>query len=360
MAARVMIMAGGTGGHVFPALAVAQHLKDHGWEVTWLGTPDSFEARTVPQYGFPIEWVNSFRLRGQGLVSLLLAPFRLLRAMGQAWQVLRRHKPQVVLGMGGFVTGPGGLMAWLLRIPLVIHEQNTIPGLTNRYLGRIAHRVLEAFPGAFAADVAAEAVGNPVRADIAALPEPATRLAEHKGACRLLVLGGSLGAQALNVMLPQALALLPEHRRYEVRHQAGRGKAEATGAAYRVAGVDAKVTDFLHDMAEAYAWADLVICRAGALTISELTSAGVASILVPYPHAVDDHQTHNARFLAAAGAARLLPQDQVEPESLASLLGEYCGNREELLRMATAARGLAQADSTHRVAAVCEEVKRRD
>jgi UDP-N-acetylglucosamine--N-acetylmuramyl-(pentapeptide) pyrophosphoryl-undecaprenol N-acetylglucosamine transferase len=360
MAARVMVMAGGTGGHVFPALAVAQQLRSQGWDVTWLGTPDSFEARTVPQYGFPIDWVDSFRLRGQGMASLLLAPFRLLRAMSQAWQVLQRRRPQVVLGMGGFVTGPGGLVSLLTRTPLVIHEQNTIPGLTNRWLARIARRVLEAFPGSFPAAASAEAVGNPVRAEIAALAAPAERFADRQGPCRLLVLGGSLGAQALNETLPQALALLPEHRRYEVLHQAGRDKAEATQAAYASVGVEARVTDFLHDMAEAYAWADLVLCRAGALTISELTSAGVAAILVPFPFAVDDHQTHNARFLCDADAARLLPQTQLDAESLAILLGEFCDDRPRLLRMAQAARALAQPHATARVAEVCAEVRRHD
>jgi UDP-N-acetylglucosamine--N-acetylmuramyl-(pentapeptide) pyrophosphoryl-undecaprenol N-acetylglucosamine transferase len=356
MAARVMVMAGGTGGHVFPALAVAQQLRSQGWEVTWLGTPDSFEARTVPQYGFPIDWVQSFRLRGQGLLSRLLAPFRLLRAMLQAWRVLRLRRPQVVLGMGGFVTGPGGLVSRLARIPLVIHEQNTIPGLTNRYLARIAQRVLEAFPGAFPASVGAEAVGNPVRAEISGLPAPAERFAGRRGACRLLVLGGSLGAEALNRVVPQALAMLPAERRYEVLHQAGRDKSDAAQAAYRAAGVDARVTDFLNDMAEAYGWADLVLCRAGALTISELTSAGVAAILVPFPHAVDDHQTRNARFLSDAGAARLLPQGQLDPEALATLLGEFCQDRPGLLAMAETARGLAKPAATERVAAVCAEV----
>jgi UDP-N-acetylglucosamine--N-acetylmuramyl-(pentapeptide) pyrophosphoryl-undecaprenol N-acetylglucosamine transferase len=360
MATRVMVMAGGTGGHVFPALAVAQRLREQGWEVTWLGTPDSFESRTVPQYGFPIDWIHSFRLRGQGLFSLLLAPFRMLRAMLQAWQVLRRRRPQVVLGMGGFVTGPGGLVSRLARIPLVIHEQNTIPGLTNRYLAKVARRVLEAFPGAFPAAVGAEAVGNPVRAEISNLPDPAARFAERHGACRLLVLGGSLGAQALNKVVPQALALLPAEHRFEVLHQAGRDKAEAAQSAYRAAGVNARVTDFLHDMAEAYGWADLVLCRAGALTISELTSAGVASVLVPFPHAVDDHQTRNARFLSDAGAARLLPQEQLNPESLAALLREFCDDRARLLTMAETARSLARPAATERVAAVCAEVLAHD
>lgn len=356
MAARVMVMAGGTGGHVFPALAVAQHLREQGWEVTWLGTPDSFESRTVPQYGFPIDWIHSFRLRGQGVASLLLAPFRMLRAMLQAWQVLRRRRPQVVLGMGGFVTGPGGLVSRLVRVPLVIHEQNTIPGLTNRYLARIARRVLQAFPGAFPEAVGAETVGNPVRAEITALADPALRFADRQGACRLLVLGGSLGAQALNRVVPQALALLPAERRYQVLHQAGRDKADATRSAYRAAGVDARVTDFLHDMSEAYGWADLVLCRAGALTVSELTSAGVGAILVPFPHAVDDHQSHNARFLSEAGAARLLPQEQLDPEQLAALLGQFCNDRPRLLQMAQAARGLARPKATERVAQVCSEV----
>lgn len=360
MATRVMVMAGGTGGHVFPALAVAQRLKELGCEVTWLGTPDSFEARTVPQYGFRIDWVDSFRLRGQGMASLLLAPFRLLRAMGQAWRVLRRRRPQVMLGMGGFVTGPGGLVSLLAGVPLVIHEQNTIPGMTNRYLARIARRVFEAFPGSFPAGMHPEAVGNPVRAEIAELPAPAERFAERSGPCRLLVLGGSLGAQALNEMLPEALALLPEHRRYEVHHQAGRDKLEATQAAYDKAGVRARVTDFVLDMAGAYAWADLVICRAGALTISELTATGVASILVPFPYAVDDHQTLNARFLSEAGAARLLPQNELDAESLAVMLGDYCDNRDQLLAMAEKARGLARVHATEQVAAACMEIARHD
>jgi UDP-N-acetylglucosamine--N-acetylmuramyl-(pentapeptide) pyrophosphoryl-undecaprenol N-acetylglucosamine transferase len=360
MATRVMVMAGGTGGHVFPALAVAQRLKELGCEVSWLGTPNSFEARTVPQYGFDIDWVDSFRLRGQGIATLLLAPFRLLRAMLQAWQVLSRRRPQVVLGMGGFVTGPGGLVSLLARVPLVIHEQNTVPGLTNRYLARIARRVFEAFPGSFPARVRAEAVGNPVRDEIAALPAPAERFSDREGPCRLLVLGGSLGAQALNETLPEAMRLLPEHRRYEVRHQAGRDKAEATQAAYDQAGVDAKVSDFLLDMAEVYAWADLVVCRAGALTVSELTAAGLGAILVPFPHAVDDHQTRNARFLSEAGAARLLPQHELTAEALAVLLGDYCDDRAKLLAMAEKARGLAETRATERVAEACMEVARHD
>jgi len=356
MAARVMIMAGGTGGHVFPALAVAQTLRARGHEVCWMGVPDSFEARTVPQYGFPIEWVNSFRLRGQGMSSLLLAPYRLLRAIAQATWVLRRRRPQVVLGMGGFVTGPGGLASRLLGVPLVIHEQNSIPGLTNQWLSRIADTVLEAFPGSFPAKRHARCVGNPVRAEIAALPVPEQRMAGRDGHCRILVIGGSLGAAALNEQVPQALGRLPAGACISVRHQAGRHKTDATEAAYAAAGVEAQVSDFLNDMADAYGWADLVICRAGALTISELASAGLASILVPYPHAVDDHQTRNAGVLTQADAALLMPESELTPERLAAAVGSLCSDRARLLQMARNARALARPDATEVVADCCEEV----
>lgn len=356
MAARVMVMAGGTGGHVFPALAVAQELRQRGCDVSWLGTPHSFEARLVPQYGFAMDWVDARRLRGQGLSGLVLAPYRLLRAMLQAWRVLRRRRPQVVLGMGGFVTGPGGLVSRLLGRPLVIHEQNAIPGLTNQWLARLATRVLEAFPGSFPATRHAVATGNPVRAEISALASPEQRFAARQGPCRLLILGGSLGAAALNEKVPEALSLLAPERRPQVRHQAGRDKAEATRSAYVAAGVDADVSDFLHDMAEAYAWADLVVCRAGALTVCELAATGVGAVLVPYPHAVDDHQTRNARYLTEAGAGHLLPQPQLTAQGLAELLGQLCGDRAGLLDMARAARRLARPDAATRVADICMEV----
>ena len=351
-----MVMAGGTGGHVFPALAVAQELRRRGCEVSWLGTPQSFEARIVPQYGFPMDWVDAYRLRGQGLAGKLLAPFRLLRAMLQAWQVLRRRQPQVVLGMGGFVTGPGGLVSRMQRRPLVIHEQNAIPGLTNQWLARIATRVLEAFPGSFAPARQAQVTGNPVRHEIASLPSPRERCAARQGPCRLLVLGGSLGAAALNEKVPEALSLLAADERPAVRHQAGRDKADATRRTYAAAAVEAEVSDFLHDMAEAYGWADLVVCRAGALTVCELAAAGVGAVLIPFPHAVDDHQTRNARYLVDAGAGHLLQQSALTAAGLADLLRRLCNDRAGLLTMAEAARELARPDAAVRVADVCIEV----
>ncbi len=357
MATRVMIMAGGTGGHVYPALAVAQELIRRGCEVSWLGTPDSFESRLVPQHGIILDTIDSFRLRGQGMASLVLAPLRLLRAMAQAWRVLRRRRPQVVLGMGGFASGPGGLVSRLQRLPLVIHEQNTIPGMTNRWLARVATRVLQAFPGSFDESVGARLCGNPVRPEILALPAPEQRLSACEGEpVELLVMGGSLGARALNEVLPPALALVAEERRPRVVHQAGRGKLAATEAAYAAAGVEARVTEFIADVAQALAGADLVICRAGALTISELAAAGVASILVPYPHAVDDHQTRNARFLSEAGAALLIPQRELTPERLAAELEALCRERGRLLEMARAARARAMPDALACVADACLEV----
>lgn len=356
MAARIVVMAGGTGGHVFPALAVAKELRGRGWEVSWIGTPDSFEARVVPEHGFPIDLIDAHRLRGQGLASLLLAPFRLLKSMLQAGRVLRQRDPLLVLGMGGFVTAPGGFVSRLLRLPLVIHEQNAIPGMTNRWLSRIATRTLEAFPGSFDKE-GVEVTGNPVRREIIELAALlGKRQADHEGNCRVLVVGGSLGAAALNETVPAALAELAEGRRPEVRHQAGRDKLETTRGRYEGLGVEAEVTEFVNDMAEAYAWADLVICRAGALTVAELAAAGVASVLVPYPHAVDDHQTHNARYLSDAGAGVLLLQNELSPRRLAALLGELCADRDRLKQMAKAARRQAKPDSAQRVADICESL----
>ncbi|WP_456376925.1 undecaprenyldiphospho-muramoylpentapeptide beta-N-acetylglucosaminyltransferase [Thiolapillus sp.] len=349
--ARITILAGGTGGHVFPALAVAQEMRARGWEVSWLGTPDSFESRTVPGYGFPLETISAYRLRGQGMVSLLLAPFRLLNSMRQAAGVLRRTRPQLVLGMGGFVTGPGGLVSRLLGIPLVIHEQNTIPGLTNRWLAKIATQVLQAFPDSFPPAVGAVVTGNPLREDIAAVVEPAERMRNRDETARVLIIGGSLGALALNQQLPLALQQLQQS--LAVRHQSGRGKAEATRELYAQQPW-AEVTEFIEDMAEALAWADLVICRAGALTISELAAVGVASVLVPYPHAVDDHQARNAHYLADGGAAVLLPQSELSADVLAQQLQALLGDREKLLDMALAARALARPDATRTVADYCE------
>jgi UDP-N-acetylglucosamine--N-acetylmuramyl-(pentapeptide) pyrophosphoryl-undecaprenol N-acetylglucosamine transferase len=349
-----MVMAGGTGGHVFPALAVARELRQRGAEVVWLGSRGGFEVRVVPDAGFRSEWISISGLRGKGAAQWFLAPFRMLMAMRQALRILRRNDPAVVLGMGGFASGPGGVMARLMGIPLVIHEQNAIPGLTNRWLARFASRVLEAFPGSFQS-IAATAVGNPVRSEIAALPEPRQRLAAHGEPPRLLVLGGSQGARALNETVPQALALLDGDQRPQVWHQAGRDKWEMTAAAYEQAGVEARVEPFISNMAEVYGWADLVVCRAGALTISELAAVGVGSVLVPFPFAVDDHQTRNAAFLTESGAARLLPESEMSPQGLAQLLQELLPDRAKLLEMASAARKCAQGSAAARVADICEE-----
>ncbi|MCB1801031.1 MAG: undecaprenyldiphospho-muramoylpentapeptide beta-N-acetylglucosaminyltransferase [Gammaproteobacteria bacterium] len=353
MAARITIMAGGTGGHVFPALAVASELSARGWQISWLGAPDSFESRVVPSHGFELDTITAHRLRGEGTMARLLAPLRLVNAMAQAWRVLRRRKPQVVLGMGGFVTAPGGVVSRLLRIPLVIHEQNAIPGMTNRLLARIATRVLQAFPGSFGPDGNALTVGNPIRAEIAAMPVPA---AIDQRPLRLLVFGGSLGAQALNETVPAALALIEPGARPQVRHQAGRDKHAMTLAAYREHEVEADVVEFIDDMDQAYRWADIAICRAGALTVSELMAAGLPAILVPFPFAVDDHQRVNAGFLSRSGAGRLLPQSEMTAESLAQMLTELLADREELHAMALRAHGLARRDAALRVADVCEEV----
>ena len=355
MAPHIVVMAGGTGGHVFPALAVAQELRERGWEVSWLGTPQSFESRVIPEYGFPLDTIPAYRLRGQGGMALFLAPARLLKAMFEAYKVLARRKPQVVLGMGGFVTGPGGLVSRLMGLPLVVHEQNSIPGLTNRWLAKVAKQVLAAFPGSFDHASNARVTGNPLRPEIVAIEEPTERMEGHSGETRLLVLGGSLGAQALNENIPQALALMKSDKGMVVRHQAGRGKAEETLERYREADVEAEVTEFIKDMAQAYSWADLVICRSGALTVSELAAVGVASILVPFPHAVDDHQTHNAAFLADAHAGILIQQRDLTPAKLAETLDELVTEPEMLVNMALAARKVATPNATVEVADACEQ-----
>lgn len=358
MEPRVMVMAGGTGGHVFPALAVADWLKGQGCEVFWLGTAKGMETRLVPGHGYAMETIDVQGIRGTGLKRRIFAPFVLLRALWQALRVLRRRKPTLVLGMGGFVTGPGGVMARLLNIPLIIQEQNAIPGLTNHILSRFAARVFEAFPGSFQDLAKAEESGNPVRREIATLPEPEIRFAEHQGRIRLLVLGGSLGAQALNEVVPLALARLSPEQRLLVRHQSGEKTYELALAAYAEAGVVAEINAFEENMASAYAWADLVISRAGALTVSELAAAGLGAVLVPFPHAVDDHQTHNATYLVNAGAAILLPQAELDAESLSSLLVELTAERGRLLSMAKAARALARPDAAERVGRAClEEIR---
>lgn len=349
----VLIMAGGTGGHVFPALAVADELRRAGQPVLWLGTQAGLEAKVIPAANLPIAWINVRGLRGKGLMRVLTAPFMLAGALLQAGSILLRARPRAVLGMGGFVTGPGGFMAWLLRRPLLIHEQNSVAGLTNRLLAPLASRVMEAFPGSLPQRLQVLHTGNPVRGAITRVAPPQERFAARQGALRLLVLGGSLGAQALNEILPQALALLPADQRPEVHHQAGVRHIDAARAAYQQSAITARVDAFVDDMAAAYAWADLVVCRAGALTIAELTAVGVASVLVPFPHAVDDHQTSNARYLVDARAALLIQQSDLSAQRLADVLKDFIAHREKLLNMAIAARGLARIDAAQVVAQQC-------
>jgi UDP-N-acetylglucosamine--N-acetylmuramyl-(pentapeptide) pyrophosphoryl-undecaprenol N-acetylglucosamine transferase len=347
----ILIMAGGTGGHVMPGLAVAHEMRRRGWRAVWMGNPAGMEATLVPRHGIAMRPVRFGGLRGKGLATRLALPWNLLRACAQALAALRAERPAVVLGLGGYVSFPGGLMARLLGRPLVLHEQNSVAGLANRVLARLARRVLVAFPDALPG---ADWTGNPVREDIAAIAAPAQRYAGRQGRLRLLVVGGSLGAQALNEALPAALALLDADCRPVVVHQSGRGQAEALAARYRAAGVPAEVREFIDDMAGELAAADLVVCRAGAMTVAELAVAGVPAILVPYPHAVDDHQSGNARFLVDRGAGWLLPQAQAGARALADLIAG--ADRATLLAMAQRAREAARPDATRAVADACEAV----
>ena len=348
----LLVMAGGTGGHVFPAIAVADWLKAKGWNIAWLVTEDGMENRLIAGKGYATSVIRMRGVRGKGIMRKLVAPFLVLFACWQSVQALRRHKPDVVLGMGGFAAFPGGLMAWLLRKPLVIHEQNSVAGLTNRVLSFFAKRVLTAFPSAFGKK--SQLVGNPVRADIVALPEPARRLKTRDGALRLLVIGGSLGAQILNETIPQALALLSPEQRPQVIHQAGTKHLEQLQENYQSAGISGDTRAFIDDMAAMYAWCDVVICRAGALTVAELATAGVASILVPFPHAVDDHQTGNAKYLADNGAALLIPQSSLNATTLAKVIAGL--THESLMTMAIKARALGKPEAAADVAQVCMEL----
>ena len=349
MSRTLLIMAGGTGGHIFPALAVAEKMRERGWRVVWLGNPEGMEARLVPQHGFEMVWVKFGALRGKGFLRKLLLPLNLLRGFWQAQQAIRQVQPNVVLGMGGYITFPGGMMAALFGKPLVVHEQNSVAGLANRVLAGVADRIVTGFPEVLKQGVWA---GNPVRPEIAKIAPPAERFAGRDGALRLLVIGGSLGAQALNEIIPQGMALLGENELPQIVHQAGEKHIEALKANYAAAGVPAHCVPFIEDMAGAYEWADLVVCRAGALTVAELAAAGVASILVPFPHAVDDHQTGNAKFLVNVGGAFLLPQGELSPEAIA-LIRNY--SRGQLLEMAEKARSLAKPDATEEVANICAE-----
>lgn len=346
-----LIMAGGTGGHIFPGLAVAEALRARGWRVHWLGAPGSMESRLVPPRGFALETVEFGGLRGKGLVTKLLLPLNLLRAFWQSLQVVRRVKPDVLVGLGGYITFPGGMMGVLLGKPLVLHEQNSIAGLANKVLAEVADRRFCAFPNALSK---AEWVGNPMRAAFLNQPAPAERFAGRTGPLRLLVVGGSLGAQALNRVVPQALALIPEAQRPVVLHQSGEKQIDELRANYASASVAAELTPFIEDTASAYAEADLVIGRAGASTVTELAAVGAASLLVPFPAAVDDHQTHNARFLVDAGAAWLEAQAGLTPDKLALLLQGL--DRAQLQAMAEKARAVAKTGATEAVVGACLEL----
>ncbi|PID49610.1 MAG: undecaprenyldiphospho-muramoylpentapeptide beta-N-acetylglucosaminyltransferase [Proteobacteria bacterium] len=350
----ILITAGGTGGHVYPGLAVANALRAQGIPVVWMGTRAGLEARVVPAADIPMAWLTISGLRGKGALALLLAPVRLAVAVAQSIGIMLKHKPVVVLGMGGFVSGPGGLVAALMAKPLIIHEQNAVPGLTNKLLSRLSKRVLEGFPGTFPASAKVEATGNPVRQAIASLPRPMERMAEREAEpLHLLVIGGSLGAAALNSIVPKALFLLPQNQRPRVRHQAGTRNLDEAQQNYSKSFVTAEVTAFVEDMAEAYAWADLIICRAGALTVAEVAAAGLAAVFVPYPYAVDDHQTANALYLVENEAALLIQQKDLSPEKLAEVLSGLLKDRTRLVKMGIAARHLAKPTATDQVAAIC-------
>ncbi len=351
----VLIMAGGTGGHIFPGLAVADSLRLKGIPVRWLGARGGMECEKVPEAGIPLDVVDISGLRGKGAGRWLAMPWKLLRAVAQAFRMLGRNRPECAISFGGYAAGPGGLAARLRGIPLLVHEQNRVPGMTNKVLARVAKKVLQAFPGTWEASLAPVTCGNPVRATVTGLPAPALRLAQRKGPVRILITGGSQGARALNRMVPAALALLPAGLPVSVRHQAGKGWGPETTETYRAAGMEAEVSEFIVDMAGAYDWADLVICRSGALTVSELAAAGVAAVLVPFPHAVDDHQTRNAEFLVEAGGAILMPETELNPASLAAAIEPLVSSREKLGDMAEKARLVSVPDAAERVAQLCRE-----
>ena len=346
-----LVMAGGTGGHIFPGLAVAEALREQGWRVHWLGAPNSMESRLVPPKGFAFEAVDFGGVRGKGVLTLALLPLKLLRAFAQSWRVMRRVKPDVVLGLGGYITFPGGMMAVLAGKPLVLHEQNSVAGMANKVLVPIADRIYSAYPNALPK---AHWIGNPLREAFLKQANPQSRFTGRQGPLKLLVVGGSLGAQALNSIVPQALALLPEDQRPQVTHQSGDKQIEALRANYAQAGVKAELTPFIEDTASAYAEADLVIARAGASTVTELAAVGAASVLVPFPHAVDDHQTHNAQFLVQADAAWLMPQYSLTAPALAQWLQNV--SREQLLSKAQNAHALAKTEAVAYMVQACNEL----
>ncbi|MBB3227675.1 UDP-N-acetylglucosamine--N-acetylmuramyl-(pentapeptide) pyrophosphoryl-undecaprenol N-acetylglucosamine transferase [Luteibacter sp. Sphag1AF] len=353
MSGPVLIMAGGTGGHIFPGLAVADVLRARRVPVVWLGAEGGMETRVVPEHGIELHTIAVGGLRGKGIRTRLGAPMMLARSLGASMSLMRTLRPRCVLSMGGYVAGPAGVAAWLARVPLLVHEQNGVAGFTNRMLSHVAGTVMSGFAGVLPHS---DWVGNPVRESIAALPEPPVRLAGREGRARVLVLGGSLGARALNQRVPAALAMLPEDIRPDVLHQCGARGVDEAREAYAQAGVQASVEPFIADMAAAYAWADLVVCRAGALTVAELAAAGVASILVPFPHAVDDHQTRNGQALVAAGGAEMIQERDLDASVLAGRIRELTGDRGRLLSMAVASRTLAKPDAAATIARHCMEV----
>ncbi len=351
--ATALVMAGGTGGHIFPGLALAEALRERGWRVHWLGNAASMEGKLVPPRGFAFESIDFGGVRGKGPLTLALLPLRLLKAFWQSMAAIRRVQPDVVIGLGGYISFPAGMMGVLLGKPLVLHEQNSVAGLANKVLAGVADRVFSAFPGVMKQ---AQWVGNPLRAAFLQQQAPAQRFAGRSGPLRLLVVGGSLGARALNEAVPQALALIPPAQRPLVIHQSGATQIEALRASYAAAGVQAELTPFIEDTAQAFAEADLIVCRAGASTVTEIAAVGAAAVFVPFPSAVDDHQTANARFLVDQGAGRLLPQKDMSPEQLAELL--QTTDRATLLRWAERAQQLAKTDATAEVVAACEELAR--
>lgn len=357
--ANILVMAGGTGGHIFPGIAVADLLKAHGWKVHWLGTAERMEATLIPAHGFDISFIEIKGVRNKTLGSWLLMPFKLIKSVVQAIKVINQVKPDVVLGMGGYASAPGGFAAWLMRKPLVLHEQNAVAGMTNKFLAKFASKVLCAFPGAFPVKVKSQVTGNPLRKSIVLSNGlPGNEPKENTHNRNILVVGGSLGAQVLNDIVPEALSLLPEGT-FNIWHQCGKGNENKVKAKYSPqVQLDNKnqINDFIDDMAKAYAWADVVICRAGALTVSEVAMAGKPAILVPLPHAVDDHQTRNAKYLVDEGAAKLLPQSAFNQKSLANMLTELWAEKETLPRMASAAKKAAHLDATELVAKCCAGV----
>lgn len=351
-----LIMAGGTGGHVFPGLAVANYFRSKGVDVHWLGTSRGLEAKVIPEASIPLHYVNIGGVRGKGIKTKLLAPLRIFNAIYQSWKIIRQVKPDVVIGMGGFVSGPGGVAAWLTRTPLVIHEQNAKAGLTNKLLSLFARRVLQGFPGAFQDKQKVMTIGNPVRDDIEGLPEPKERMPSERQPLRLLVLGGSLGAKALNEMVPKCLAKMDASIRPEVFHQTGERHFEDTRNIYNSMGLHVNLVPFVKDMAQVYSWADMVICRAGALTVAELCAAGLGAIFVPFPFAVDDHQTANARFMVDHNAALCVQQKDLTQERLVDIVEQFARTPVKRLEMAEAAYALRNTNVAEKIFNICEEI----